>query len=221
MNVIIEPSWKKILQEYFKTDAWKNLTDFVRKEYQTKTVYPHPKNIFNAFNSTPFNKVSVVIIGQDPYHNPGQAHGLCFSVQDGVTPPPSLKNIYKEIQDDLGIQKDFSSGNLSSWTQQGVLLLNSVLTVEKNKPASHAGKGWEDFTTYVIQKISDEKEHCVFLLWGNYAKQKGAIIDRSKHLVLESAHPSPFSAHHGFFGNKHFSQTNAYLKKHGKKEIQW
>ena len=221
MKVDIEPSWKKVLQEYFETDAWKKLTDFVRKEYQTKTIYPHPKNIFNAFNSTPFDKVSVVIIGQDPYHNPGQAHGLCFSVQDGITPPPSLKNIYKEIYDDTGIHKDFSSGNLSSWAQQGVLLLNSVLSVEKNKPTSHAGKGWEEFTDFVIQKISDEKDHCIFLLWGNYAQQKGSIIDRSKHLVLESAHPSPFSAHRGFFGNKHFSQTNAYLKKHGKKEIQW
>ena len=221
MNVNIESSWKEVLKDYFETPEFKFLTDFVRQEYQTKTIYPHPKNIFNAFNTTPFDKVSVVIIGQDPYHNPGQAHGLCFSVQDGVTPPPSLKNIYKEIEDDLDTKKDMTNGNLTHWGEQGVFLLNSVLTVEKNKPTSHASKGWEEFTDYVIKKISEEKDHIVFLLWGSYAKKKGAVIDRTKHLVLESTHPSPFSASNGFFGNKHFSQANEYLKKYNKKEIEW
>ncbi len=221
MNVKIEKSWKKVLQPYFETCEWKQLSDFVRDEYLNKTVYPQPKNVFNAFNSTPFNKVKVVIIGQDPYHNPGQAHGLCFSVQDGVTPPPSLKNIYKELDSDLGIKKDFTRGNLTDWANQGVLLINSVLTVRKNNPGSHAKKGWEEFTDEVIKQLSDKKENLVFLLWGNYAKQKGTVINRSKHLVLESAHPSPFSANNGFFGCEHFSQTNNYLKKHNKQEINW
>ena len=220
-NVKIESSWKKILTPYFQTEDWKQLANFVRQEYLTQTIYPQPKNIFNAFNSTPFNKVKVVIIGQDPYHNPGQAHGLCFSVQDKVTPPPSLKNIYKEIENDLGIKKDFSQGNLKGWTQQGVLLINSVLTVRKNQAGSHANKGWEKFTDEVIKQLSDKQTHLVFLLWGNYAKQKGAIINRTKHLVLEAAHPSPFSAHNGFFGCHHFSQTNKYLKENKKKEIKW
>lgn len=221
MKVQIEPSWKQVLQDYFTHDAFKKLTTFIKSEYKTKTIYPQLKKIFNAFNTTPFEKVSVVIIGQDPYHNKGQAHGLCFSVPDTITPPPSLKNIYKEIENDVHITKDNKRGNLESWAQQGVLLLNSVLTVEQNKPASHAGKGWEEFTDYVIQSISDRKEHVVFLLWGNYAKQKGKIVDKTKHLVLESAHPSPFSAHSGFFGNRHFSRTNKYLQKHNKKPIQW
>ncbi len=221
MNVKIEKSWKKVLQPYFETREWKQLSDFVRDEYLTKTVFPHPKNVFNAFNSTPFDKVKVVIIGQDPYHNPGQAHGLCFSVQDGVTPPPSLKNIYKELDSDLDIKKDFTKGNLTNWANQGVLLINSVLTVRKNEAGSHANKGWEQFTDEVIRQLSDKKENLVFLLWGNYAKQKGTVIDRSKHLVLEAAHPSPFSANNGFFGCKHFSQTNNYLKKHNKQKIDW
>ena len=221
MNVKIEKSWKKVLQPYFETKEFQDLANFVREEYLTKTIYPSPKNVFDAFNSTPFDKVKVVIIGQDPYHNPGQAHGLCFSVQDGVAPPPSLKNIYKELDTDLGIKKDFTKGNLTDWTNQGILLINSVLTVRKNEPGSHANKGWEQFTDEVIKQLSDKKENLVFLLWGNYAKQKGAVIDRSKHLVLESAHPSPFSAHNGFFGCKHFSQTNKYLKEHSKKEIDW
>ena len=220
-NVKIESSWKKILTPYFQTKDWKQLADFVRQEYLTQTIYPHPKNIFNAFNSVPFNKVKVIIIGQDPYHNPGQAHGLCFSVQDKVTPPPSLKNIYKEIENDLGIKKDFSQGNLKGWTQQGVLLINSVLTVRKNQAGSHANKGWEKFTDEVIKQLSEKRENLVFLLWGNYAKQKGAIINRTKHLALEAAHPSPFSAHNGFFGCRHFSQTNKYLTENKKKEIKW
>ncbi len=221
MQVKIEKSWQKILNKYFKKSTWKNLANFVRKEYLTATVYPHPKNVFNAFNFTPFDKVKVVIIGQDPYHNPGQAHGLCFSVQPSVTPPPSLKNIYKEIEDDLGIQKDYHHGDLTSWAKQGVLLLNAVLTVRKNQAGSHAGRGWEEFTDEVIKQLSTKKENLAFLLWGNYAKQKGAIIDRSKHLVLESAHPSPFSAHNGFFGSKHFSKTNKYLQKNNQEEIKW
>lgn len=221
MNVKINDSWKHALHDYFETPEFKNLTEFVRDEYSKHTIYPKPEKIFNAFNTTPLDQVKVVIIGQDPYHNPGQAHGLCFSVQDGVNPPPSLKNIYKEIESDLGIKKDQTQGNLESWAKQGVLLLNAVLTVRKNSPASHQGKGWEDFTDYVIKTVSDQCEHCVFILWGNYAKNKGAYIDRNKHLVLESAHPSPFSANNGFFGNKHFSQCNDYLLLHGKEPIQW
>jgi len=221
MQVKIEPSWRKVLEPYFKTEEWKKLADFVRQEYLTQTVYPHPKNVFNAFNSTPFDKVKVVIIGQDPYHNPGQAHGLCFSVPEGVNPPPSLQNIYKELESDLGIKKDFNKGNLENWTKQGVFLMNAVLTVRKNQAGSHANKGWEKFTDEVIKQLSDKKEHLVFLLWGNYAKQKGTVIDRTKHLVLESTHPSPFSARYGFLGCKHFSKTNEYLKQHGLKEIKW
>lgn len=221
MNKNIEKSWKKILKDYFKTNSWNKLNIFIDKEYKNKTIYPSYKNIFKAFHNTPFEKISVVIIGQDPYHNPEKAHGLAFSVPHEITIPPSLKNIYKEIKNDLGVEKYMTSGNLERWAQQGILLLNSVLTVEKNKPGSHTKKGWEEFTSYVIQKISDEKEHCVFILWGNYAKQKGSLIDKTKHLVLESPHPSPFSAYNGFFGNKHFSKTNTYLKKHNKKEIDW
>jgi len=221
MQINIEPSWRKILEPYFKSDDWKNLANFVRQEYLTKTIYPHPKNIFNAFNSTPFNKVKVVIIGQDPYHNPGQAHGLCFSVPDGVTPPPSLKNIYKEIENDLRIKKDFTKGTLTNWSKQGIFLINAVLTVQKNQAGSHAKKGWEEFTDEVIKQLSSKKENLVFLLWGNYAKQKGLLIDHNKHLILESAHPSPFSAYNGFFDCKHFSQTNIYLKQNNLLEIQW
>ncbi len=221
MNVNIHESWKKVLGDVFETEIFKQLTDFVRQEYLNKRVYPKPQDLFNAFNTTPFEDVQVVIIGQDPYHNPGQAHGLSFSVQDGVRLPPSLQNIYKEIEADLGITKDFSNGNLTPWAKQGVLMLNAVLTVVKNTPTSHREKGWEQFTDEVIKKISDEHKNCVFLLWGNYAKKKGQYIDRSKHLVLESAHPSPFSAHSGFFGNKHFSQCNDYLALHNKKTINW
>lgn len=226
MKIKIEESWKEKLSDFFNTEIFKNLTDFVRGEYQKKTVYPAPKNIFNAFQLTPFEKIKVVILGQDPYHNPSQAHGLCFSVPEKVKSPPSLQNIYKEIFSDLGhsakiLEKNNNSGNLEFWAEQGVLLLNSTLTVQKNSPASHTGKGWEEFTDFVIKKISDEKENVVFLLWGNYAKNKGKIIDRKKHLVLESSHPSPFSVHNGFFGNKHFSKTNNFLKEKGLKEIIW
>lgn len=221
MNIKIESSWKKVLSNYFKTESFKKLRKFIRKEYMNKTIYPVPKNLFSAFDYTPFEKVSVIILGQDPYHNPNQAHGLSFSVQDNIKLPPSLQNIYKEIESDLGVKKDFNNGNLTNWAQQGVLLLNAVLSVEKNKPNSHTGKGWEGFTNEVIKKISSEKEHCVFLLWGKYAEQKKILIDSNKHLILISSHPSPFSAHLGFMGNKHFSQTNTYLKQHQKKEINW
>lgn len=221
MRLYMQNEWKEVLSSYFASTQWSQLCGFVQKEYQTKTIYPEQKDIFNAFNATSFGKTNVVIIGQDPYHNPDQAHGLCFSVPDNITPPPSLKNIYKEILFDCGIEKDVTNGDLTNWAEQGVLLLNSVLTVEKNIPGSHAKKGWEEFTSEVIKKISEGRNHVVFFLWGNYAKQKGAAIDRSRHLVLESPHPSPFSAYTGFFGSRHFSQTNDYLKRHGKTSIQW
>ena len=221
MQIKIHPSWGKVLESYFQTDEWKRLADFVRGEYLSKKVYPHPKNVFNAFNSTPFNKVKVVIIGQDPYHNPGEAHGLCFSVQPGVKVPPSLQNIYKELESDLGIKKDFTKGDLTDWAKQGVFLMNAVLTVRHNQPGSHANKGWEKFTDEVIKQLSDRKENLVFLLWGNYAKQKGTLIDRTQHLILESTHPSPLSAHYGFLGCKHFSKTNTYLQQHHQQPINW
>lgn len=220
MSVDIEPSWKEVLADEFEQDYFKELSETVRNAYLSKTVFPPPKLVFNAFERCPFDKVKVVIIGQDPYHGPGQAHGLCFSVQDGVAPPPSLQNIYKEIRDDVGAPIP-QSGNLERWADQGVLLLNATLTVEARKAASHQGLGWERFTDAVIQKISDEKEYVVFLLWGRYAQQKGSAIDRQKHLVLEAAHPSPFAAHNGFFGCRHFSKTNEYLKAQGKEPIKW
>lgn len=221
MRVTINQSWDKTLKPYFKTREWEKLNDFITKEYNENVIYPTQKDIFNAFTCTPFDKISVVIVGQDPYHNPNQAHGLSFSVPDEFTLPPSLKNIYREIESDLNIKKDFSNGNLISWAHQGVLLLNSVLTVEENKPGSHANMGWEEFTDYIIKKIVDERESVVFLLWGNYAKKKGSIIDRRKHLVLESSHPSPLGAYRGFIGCKHFSKANHYLKENNKKEINW
>lgn len=220
MNVQIEDTWKQELQEEFKKDYFASLTEFVRQEYHNGTVYPPGKLIFNAFNLCPFNKVKVVIIGQDPYHGPGQAHGLCFSVNDGVQMPPSLQNIFKEIQDDLGTPVP-STGNLTRWAEQGVLLLNATLTVRAHQAGSHQRKGWEEFTDAVIRKLADEREHLVFILWGAYAQKKGAFIDRTRHLVLTSVHPSPLSAYHGFFGNHHFSQTNAYLQEHGQTPIVW
>ena len=216
----IESSWKKVLSEEFEKSYFKDLMDFVKEEYVNKTIYPKSKDIFRAFELCPFKEVKVVIIGQDPYHDTDQANGLCFAVHDELKIPPSLKNIYKEIQSDLGIKPN-ESGDLSRWAKQGVLLLNSTLTVRAHTPGSHQKKGWEEFTDAVIKKISNEKEHIFFMLWGNYAKQKGRVIDRTKHLVLESAHPSPFSAYNGFFGCKHFSKTNEYLKKYNKKEISW
>lgn len=220
-DITIEPSWKEILHEFFGTDVFKELTEFVRSEYQSKTIYPKPTDLFKAFWLTPFSQVKVVLLGQDPYHGPGQAHGLCFSVQDGITPPPSLKNIYKEIESDTGIKKDFVKGNLEHWATQGVFLLNAILSVEQGLPASHHNRGWEQFTDQVIKKISDESEHVVFMLWGKYAQSKNVLIDSPKHLVLQAPHPSPFSAHSGFLGSKHFSKCNEYLKKNGKKPIEW
>lgn len=221
MKVLLPQSWNKILKFYFETEQWRKLWGFIDIEYQNKIIYPKQKDIFNAFHRTSFESTSAVIIGQDPYHGPNQAHGLSFSVPDGIPIPPSLKNIYKEIESDIRINKDFSNGNLESWADQGVLLLNSVLTVEVDNPGSHANKGWEEFTDYVIRQISDEGENIVFLLWGNYAKKKGSNIDQTKHLVLESSHPSPLGAYRGFIGCKHFSKTNEYLKENNKKEIHW
>jgi uracil-DNA glycosylase len=220
MNVQIEESWKTRLQTEFDKDYFKNLTHFVHDEYKLTPVYPPGKLIFNAFDLCPFNQVKVVIIGQDPYHGPGQAHGLCFSVNDGVPFPPSLINIFKEIKNDIGTDTP-TSGNLTRWANQGVLLLNATLTVRARQAGSHQNKGWETFTDAAIRTLAEQREHLVFILWGAYAQKKGAFINREKHLVLSSAHPSPLSAYNGFFGNKHFSQTNAYLKAHGEKEIIW
>ena len=220
MDVKIASTWKSLLSEEFEKPYFEQLTGFIKNEYKTQTIFPRGVDIFKAFDSCNFDDVKVVIIGQDPYHGPGQANGLCFSVCEGVRFPPSLLNIFKEIRDDLG-KPIPSSGDLERWARQGVLLLNATLTVKANTPGSHQNRGWETFTDAVIKKISDEKEGIVFLLWGAYAQKKGEIIDRSKHLVLMSAHPSPFSADRGFFGCKHFSKANAYLKSKGKTEIDW
>lgn len=220
MNVQIEESWKEVLSPEFKKDYFIRLTDFVRQEYQTTTVYPPGKLIFNAFNLCPYPKVKVVIIGQDPYHGPGQAHGLCFSVNDGVPFPPSLQNIFKEIQGDLGSPIP-ETGNLTRWAEQGVLMLNATLTVRAHQAGSHQRRGWEEFTDAAIRALAENREHLVFILWGAYAQKKGAFISRDRHLVLTSVHPSPLSAYHGFFGNKHFSRANAYLEAHGETPIVW
>ena len=220
-DVRIEPSWKQVLAEEFDKPYFKELTDFVKKEYTSGTVYPAPKDLFRAFDLIPFDQVKVVILGQDPYHGPGQAIGLSFAVHEGVRNPPSLQNIFKEIESDLGQKPQIDDGNLSRWAAQGVLLLNATLTVRAATPGSHQGKGWEQFTDAVIAKLSEEREHLVFILWGNYARAKGARVDRSKHLVIESPHPSPFSAHNGFFGSKPFSKTNTYLDAHGERPIDW
>jgi len=220
MNVDIETSWKEKLEPEFDKSYFKELVAFVKSEYQKTQVYPPGKLIFNAFNLCPFNQVKVVIIGQDPYHGPGQAHGLCFSVQDGVAFPPSLRNIFKEIENDLGISIP-KSGNLTRWAQQGVFLLNATLTVQANQAGSHQKKGWETFTDSVIKLIADEKDHVVFILWGAYAQKKAEMIDKNKHFVLESVHPSPLSASRGFFGNHQFSKTNEFLKIHGIDPINW
>lgn len=220
MDVRIEPSWKSALQQEFDKDYFVRLTDFVRNEYKTKLTFPPSALIFNAFDQCPFDKVKVVIIGQDPYHGDGQAHGLCFSVADGVAFPPSLLNIFKEIERDLGIAKP-TSGNLVRWAQQGVLLLNATLTVQAHAAGSHQGRGWETFTDAAIHKLASEKEGLVFMLWGSYAQKKGDFIDTNKHLVLKSVHPSPLSAYRGFIGNNHFSLANKYMKEKGLEEIQW
>lgn len=220
MTVHIESSWKAVLQDEFAKEYFVDLSDKVRQAYLKKTVYPPPKLVFNAFEHCPFESLKVVILGQDPYHGPGQAMGLSFSVPDGVKTPPSLRNMYKEIKDDTGADVP-ESGNLERWANQGVLLLNATLTVEKGNAGSHQGLGWEQFTDAVIKTISDEKEHVVFMLWGNYARGKKELIDASKHLILEAPHPSPFSADRGFFGCKHFSKCNAYLLKYNRTAIDW
>jgi uracil-DNA glycosylase len=220
MDVNIESSWKSLLQDEFDKEYFIKLTGFVKDEYRTSTIYPPASLIFNAFNLCPFPGLKVVIIGQDPYHGPGQAHGLCFSVRDGIDFPPSLLNIFKEIESDLGIIRPLS-GNLERWAKQGVLLLNATLTVRAHLAGSHQKKGWEQFTDAVITKINKEKDNVVFLLWGAYAQKKGEAIDRMRHLVLESVHPSPLSASRGFFGNSHFSKCNRYLEEKGIQSINW
>ena len=219
--VTIEESWKKRLQDEFNQPYFKNIVLHIKTEKeQGKIIYPPGSLIFNAFNSTPFEKVKIVILGQDPYHGPKQAHGLSFSVQNGVAPPPSLVNIFKELKADIGIEIP-KHGNLSYWAQQGVFLLNASLTVRAGEPMSHARIGWADFTNAVIKKISLEKEHVVFMLWGKFAQEKRTLIDNSKHLILRSVHPSPLSAHAGFFGCRHFSMANEWLAKHGIEPIDW
>ena len=220
MNVQIEESWKQQLAPEFEKDYFVRLTDFVRAEYKATTVYPPRQLIFNAFNLCPFDKVKVVIIGQDPYHGPGQAHGLCFSVNDGIDFPPSLRNIFKEIQTDLGTPVP-ASGDLTRWANQGVLLLNATLTVRAHQAGSHQRRGWEEFTDAAIRTLAEQREHLVFILWGAYAQKKGSFIDRNKHLVLASAHPSPLSAQNGFFGNRHVSRANEDLSQYGKEPIDW
>ena len=220
MDVRIDSSWKEHLQQEFDKPYFKELTDFVRQEYGQTLVFPPAKLIFNAFDLCPFDQVKVVIIGQDPYHGPGQAHGLCFSVNDGIQFPPSLKNIFKEIESDLGKPVP-DSGNLTRWAQQGVLLLNATLTVRAHQAGSHQKRGWETFTDAVIKELAEKRDGLVFILWGSYAQKKGAFIDRNRHLVLQSAHPSPLSAYNGFFGNHHFSLTNEWLCNHGQSAIDW
>lgn len=220
MQVRIHDSWRQVLQPEFDKPYFELLTSFVRHEYQTKTCFPPAGQIFNAFDVCPFDQVRVVIIGQDPYHEPGQAQGLCFSVNEGVRIPPSLVNIYKEIQSDLG-KPIPASGNLMRWAEQGVLLLNATLTVEAHKAGSHQNKGWEELTDAAIQALNEKKQHLVFMLWGSYAQRKGQFIDRKRHCVLTAAHPSPLSAYNGFFGCRHFSQANAYLTSHHLPIIDW
>ncbi len=218
-EVKLDSSWKKVLDPEFHQPYWETLSTQVRKEYLSKKVYPPAKDIFRAFDLCPLDKVKVVIIGQDPYHGSKQANGLCFSVNDGIPLPPSLQNIYQEIHNDLGITP-LSSGDLSRWAKQGVLMLNSVLTVLAGHPASHAGKGWEQFTDAVIAALNEHKKHVVYMLWGKYAQRKGEVIDRSNNLVLTSGHPSPYSVSL-FYGNHHFSTCNNYLEEHGMTPIDW
>lgn len=222
-DINIESEWKLELQDFFKTKDWESLALFIKSEYldKNKKIFPEPKDIFKAFELTPFSRVKVIILGQDPYHDDGQAHGLSFSVPENKILPPSLKNIYKEIESDLNIKKDFKQGNLEPWAKDGVLLLNAILTVIAHNPASHREKGWEKFTDYVIKTLSDKRQNLVFILWGNYAKGKRGLIDQNKHLIIESVHPSPFSANNGFFGSKPFSKTNKYLKEHNIDIINW
>ncbi len=220
MEVRMEDSWKRELAAEFDKPYFKALTDFVRQEYATKQIFPPAGKIFAAFDSCPFDQTKVVILGQDPYHDVGQAHGLCFSVPEGIPKPPSLINIQREIADDLG-KPMTESGNLERWARQGVLLLNATLTVEAHRPGSHQNRGWEELTDEAILRLAQDKEHVVFMLWGSYAQRKGAFIDPSRHLVLRAPHPSPLSAYRGFFGCKHFSQANNYLIAHGQTPIDW
>ena len=222
MDVKMEATWKEVLKHEFTKSYFLEIVTFLKAEKALgKVIYPPGPLIFNAFNQTPFDKVRVVILGQDPYHNPGQAHGMSFSVPNGIKPPPSLVNIYKEIQKDIGVAMPAEYGNLTKWAEQGVLLLNAMLTVRANEPASHSKIGWMNFTDAVIQKISDEKKGVVFLLWGKFAQEKQSLIDETKHHVLKAAHPSPFSADKGFFGCKHFSKTNELLVAQGYAPIDW
>lgn len=220
INPQIEESWKQVLRDEFEAPYFIGLTEFLREEKKKHIIYPPGPLIFSAFNHTPFNRVKVVILGQDPYHGPGQAHGLCFSVPDGVPAPPSLVNIFKEIESDLGIPVP-KNGNLTKWTGQGVLLINAILTVRANEPTSHQNKGWETFTNAVIRNLSEKRKNLVFLLWGNYAQAKENLIDSRRHYILKAAHPSPLSANRGFFGCRHFSRTNQILAEQGLNEIDW
>ena len=221
MNVKMEESWKEALKNEFELPYFTKLAETVRRAYEKgEPIYPPPQMVFNAFSLCPFDEVKVVILGQDPYHGPGQAHGLCFSVQDGVRTPPSLQNIYKELRDDLDIPIR-TTGNLEPWARQGVLLLNATLTVVRGRPGSHQGLGWEQFTDSIIKKLSNEKEHLVFILWGKYAQSKESSIDSTKHCILKAPHPSPLSAYTGFFGSKPFSKINTYLSTHNKLPIEW
>lgn len=220
-DIKLDPEWLQLLQSEFDAPYMQQLRAFLATEKAAgKVIYPPGALWFNALNHTPFSTVKVVILGQDPYHGPRQAHGLCFSVMEGVAPPPSLQNVFAEIKRDLGIEQP-THGNLTAWADQGVLLLNAVLTVEQGKAGAHQGKGWETFTDRIVALLNEKREHLVFLLWGNYAQKKGALIDREKHLVLTSPHPSPLSAYRGFIGNAHFSQANAFLQKHGLEAIKW
>ncbi|HKL02160.1 MAG TPA: uracil-DNA glycosylase [Cryomorphaceae bacterium] len=220
MDVRLEESWKNVLSEEFGEAYFQSLIQFVRKEYENQRVYPNGSNIFRAFDSTPFEDVKVVILGQDPYHGPGQANGLSFSVNDGVRIPPSLNNIFKEIEANTG-QRPRTSGDLNSWAKQGVLLLNATLTVRAHEAGSHQKKGWEEFTDAAIRELNKQKSGIVYMLWGSYAQKKGSFINGESNLILKSPHPSPLAAHRGFFGNRHFSKANDYLRRKGKTEIDW
>lgn len=220
MDVKIETGWKAVLSDEFEKEYFKQLTSFIHEEYRSQTIFPPARLIFNAFDQCPFHRLKVVILGQDPYHGPGQAHGLCFSVNEGIEFPPSLRNIFKEQKLDVGKPLP-RSGDLTPWARQGVLLLNATLTVRAHQAGSHQGKGWEIFTDAVIHRINELREHVVFILWGSYAIRKGEFVDRARHLVLSSVHPSPLSASRGFFGNRHFSRANEYLEQHGIKPIEW
>ena len=221
MEVRIEESWKRELKQEFSKEYFGRLAEFVKSEYKNSTVYPPPRFVFRAFDLTPFEKVKVVILGQDPYHGKGQANGLAFAVFRDIKLPPSLQNIYKELRDDLGVDISNKSGDLENWARQGVLMLNATLTVKAHTPGSHQNKGWEKFTDAVIKILSEKKSNLVFVLWGNYAQKKGEIIDESKHLVIKSPHPSPFSAYNGFFGSKPFSKCNIYLLANGIDPVEW